>query len=134
MVKKKKIREEFDEVFKSGDENKIKALLAENPWLLEEWQGKMNVTIEGQKEVISALGVMEDELVGPVPIDELVSCLRADFNIQKDEARIIDILNEAERLALVKKAPGGGWTLTSEGGKVCDNYLNTHIGNLGIDR
>jgi len=133
MFKKKKIREEFDEIFKSGDEEKIKTMLAENPWLLEEWQGKMDTTIEGQKEIIAALGVMEDELVGPVPIDELSYSLRVDFNIQKEEAEILNILAESETLGLVKKVQGGGWTLTVEGGKVCDNYLNTHIGNLGLN-
>ncbi len=133
IFKKKKIREDFDEIFKTGDEEKIKAMLAENPWLLEEWQGKMDVTIEHQKEVLAALGVMEDELVGPVPIDELSYCLRIDFGIQKEEAKILEILTESENLGLCKKAPGGGWTLTPEGGKFCDNYLNMHLGNIGTE-
>ncbi len=93
----------------------------------------MDVTIEHQKEVLAALGVMEDELVGPVPIDELSYCLRVDFGIQKEEAKILEILTESETLGLCKKAAGGGWTLTPEGGKFCDNYLNMHLGNVGTE-
>jgi len=79
MAKKKKIREEFNEIFKSGDEKKIKKMLEKNPWLLDEVSTEMDEVMEEQQYTVAALGVMEDELGGPVPIDEIVFSLRVDF-------------------------------------------------------
>ncbi|MHA1730886.1 MAG: hypothetical protein ACTSU5_03035 [Promethearchaeota archaeon] len=129
LFKKKKVRLEFDELFKAGDEEGIKRMLNEHPWLLEEWQGRMDDSMEGQQEVIAALGIMEDELVGPVPIDEISYCLRVDLKINKEEEDIVKALNDSRDLGYCKQV-GQGWTLTVEGGKVCDHFLNTHIGNL----
>jgi coproporphyrinogen III oxidase-like Fe-S oxidoreductase len=121
--KKKKIREKFDEVFRSGDESKIKKMLAKYPWLLDEQSGKMDKVMLEQREIIAATGVMEDELSGPVKIDDIVLCLNVDFNISKKEEDIKKILTEVENLGLVKQE-SSGWTLTSEGGQICDEVLN----------
>lgn len=129
MFKKKKIRMDFDEVFKTGDEAQIKQMLAEHPWLLEEWQARMDNTMTKQQEVVAALGVMEDELVGPVPIDEISYCLRVDFKMTKAEEEIVAALQEAQNLGYCKQK-GTGWILTLEGGKICDNFLNTHVTEL----
>jgi hypothetical protein len=123
MAKKKKIREDFDAIFQSGNEKAIKKMLDKYPWLLDEVSTEMKGVIEDQQQVIAALGVMEDERAGPVPIDEIVFSLRADFNVRRDEGDVIKLLNATETLGLVKKDPNG-WKLTSEGGKVCDDYLN----------
>ncbi len=104
-------------------------MLQEHPWLLEEWQGRMDESMSGQQEVIAALGIMEDELVGPVPIDEISYCLRVDLKLNKTEEEIVSNLTEARDLGYCKQA-GQGWTLTVEGGKICDHYLNTRIGDL----
>ncbi|GAH51492.1 unnamed protein product, partial [marine sediment metagenome] len=90
MVNKKKIREEFDRIFESGDENAIKIMLDKFPWLLNEVSTKMEGVIGEQQQIIAALGVMEDELGGPVPLDEIVFSLRIDFNIRKNEERPIE--------------------------------------------
>ncbi|GAB4331319.1 MAG: hypothetical protein Kow0069_38950 [Promethearchaeota archaeon] len=132
MAKKKKIRMEFDKYFREGDEERMKAMLQEHPWLLEEWQSRMDDTMENQREVIAALGVMEDELVGPVPVDEIAYCLRVDFQVTKSEEEILEILREAADLGYVKQL-GQGWGLTVEGGKLCDNFLNTRMGSLASD-
>lgn len=131
MFKRKKIREDFDAVFKSGNEESIKKMLEENPWLLEEVSHDMDEIMADQKQIIAALGVMEDELGGPVPIDEIIFSLRVDFNIRKLDEEIKDILNNVENLGLVKKE-GHGWTLTSEGGRVCDNYLNKRLEDIQL--
>ncbi|MFX0074964.1 MAG: hypothetical protein ACFE96_05945 [Candidatus Hermodarchaeota archaeon] len=131
MVNKKKIREEFDKIFESGNENAIKMMLDKFPWLLDEVSNKMEGAIGEQQQVIAALGVMEDELGGPVPLDEIVFSLRIDFNIKKTEDEVLDILRSTEELNLAK-IDSNGWSLTVEGEKVCDNYLNKNIGELEL--
>ena len=131
MVNKKKIRENFREIFASGREKKIKEMLEKFPWLLTEVSGELEGKIGNQQQVIAALGVMEDELGGPVPLDEIVFSLRIDFDIRKSEAEVLEILKSSKELQLVKK-DSNGWTLTAEGGKVCDDYLNKNFGKIEI--
>ena len=131
MVNKKKIREEFDRIFESGNENAIKMMLDKFPWLLNEVSNKMEGSIGEQQQIIAALGVMEDELGGPVPLDEIVFSLRIDFNIRKNEEEVHKILTSTEELNLAKK-DSNGWTLTVEGEKVCDDYLNKTLGKIEL--
>lgn len=126
---KKKIREEFDKLFKQGDEKAIKKMLEKNPWLLDEVSNSMDAGMLEQNQIIAALGVMEDELGGPVPIDEIVFSLRVDFNIRKSEDDVHRILTNTEDLNLVKR-DANGWSLTSEGGRICDDYLNKNLGKF----
>ncbi len=129
MAKKKKIREEFDVIFASGNEKAIKKALDKYPWLLDEVSNEMKGTIGVQQQMIAALGVMEDELGGPVPLDEIIFSLRIDFNIRKTEEEVHEILSSTEDLSLVKRE-ADGWTLTLEGGKVCDDFLNRTLGKI----
>ena len=131
MGKKKKIREDFDEIFKSGSKKAIKKMLDKYPWLLDEMSTEMNKLMEDQHQVIAALGVMEDELGGSVPIDEIAFSLRVDFDIRMSEESVLKILTEVEELGLVKKDVNG-WLLTNEGGKICDDYLNKNIHKLEL--
>ncbi|MFX0104893.1 MAG: hypothetical protein ACFE75_05340 [Candidatus Hodarchaeota archaeon] len=131
MGKKKKIREKFDALFKKGDEEAIKNMLDKNPWLLDEVSDSMDAGMVKQNQIIAALGVMEDELGGPVPIDEIVFSLRVDFNIRKSEEEIHSILTSVESLNLVKR-DSNGWSLTNEGGRICDDYLNKNLGKFEI--
>ena len=128
---KKKIREEFDKLFKKGDEKAIKKMLDKNPWLLDEVSHSIGAGMVEQNQIIAALGVMEDELGGPVPIDEIVFSLRVDFNIRKSEDEVHSILTSVENLNLVKR-DANGWSLTNEGGRICDDYLNKNIGKFEI--
>ena len=129
MAKKKKIREEFDTIFASGNEKAIKKMLDKYPWLLDEVSNEMKGNIGEQQQMIAALGVMEDELGGPVPLDEIIFSLRIDFNIRKTEEEVHEILSSTEDLSLVKRE-ADGWTLTLEGGKVCDDFLNRTLGKI----
>ena len=131
MVNKKKVREEFNEIFASGNEKGIKKMLDKFPWLLDEVSNKMEGAIGEQQQVIAALGVMEDELGRPVPLDEILFSLRIDFNIRKSEEEVHEILTSSEDLHLVKK-DSNGWTLTVEGEKVCDDYLNKNLGKIEL--
>jgi len=128
---KKKIRVEFDKIFKKGDEKAIKKMLDKNPWLQDEVSSSMDAGMTEQNQIIAALGVMEDELGSAVPIDEIVFSLRVDFNIRKGETEVHDILRNVENLNLVKR-DSNGWTLTSEGGKICDEFLNKKLGKFEL--
>ena len=124
MGKKKKIREEFNKVFESGDDRAIKEMLSKNPWLLDEISSDMDATMKEEHLITAAIGVMEDELGHGVPMDQIMFCLRQDFGADKTEDDIRSILANIENLNLVKKV-SDGWTLTNEGGEACDAYLNS---------
>jgi hypothetical protein len=128
---KKKIREQFDLVYANGNEQEIKKMLTKNPWLRNEMQTSMDASMTKQNQVLVALGVMEDELGGSVPLDEIVFSLRVDFNIRKDEAEVHQILGVIENLNLVKRE-ANGWGLTREGGKICDEFLNKNLGKFEL--
>jgi hypothetical protein len=128
MAKRKKIREEFDIIFKSGNEKAIKKMLDKYPWLLSEVSSEMEKDMGDQQQVIAALGVMEDELGGSVPVDEVVFSLKLDFNVRLNDEETLAILKKVEELGLVKRDTNG-WLLTREGGKICDEFLNKNLKN-----
>jgi hypothetical protein len=131
VLKKKKIREEFQQYFKSGNEAMIKKMLLDHLWLLEEWEDKMDSNVHEQSLIIAALGVMNDDNGGnPVPLEEVVSCLRVDFKNKKDDSAVQDVLIACEGLGYCEKNEKG-WILTQEGEKICDDYLNSHKELLG---
>jgi len=124
MGKKKKIREEFNAVFESGDDRAIKEMLQKYPWLLDEVSSDMDATMAEEHLITAAIGVMEDELGHAVPVDQIMFCLKQDFGVEKTESDLQSILTNIEHLNLVNKG-SDGWTLTSEGGDACDAYLNS---------
>ncbi|MFX1392128.1 MAG: hypothetical protein ACFFAH_01010 [Promethearchaeota archaeon] len=126
MGKKKKIREDFEAIFKTGDENAIKMYLEKYPWLLNEVSSEMNEAMSEQHQIIAAIGVMEDELGGAVSLNDIIRCLKEDLNVRKMESDIQKILKNIEDLRLVEKK-SNGWILTSEGERICDVYLNKNL-------
>ncbi|MHA1340736.1 MAG: hypothetical protein ACTSRZ_11515 [Promethearchaeota archaeon] len=131
MFKKKKIREEFEQYFKEGNEAMIKKMLDENPWLLTEWQRNMDENFAEQSLILAALGVMCDENGGdPVSVDDILYSLRVDFKVKKEETDVKRLLDDAETLGYCKIVQGK-WILTPEGETICDNYLNSHIDIIG---
>ncbi|TFF94930.1 MAG: hypothetical protein EU543_00045 [Promethearchaeota archaeon] len=131
MFKKKKIREAFDEIFKSGNEKKIKEMLEDYPWLLEEVSHEMNEVMVEEQQIIAALGVMEDELGGPTPIKDIILSLKVDFDIEKPEEEVVSTLQNLAKLDLVQKNTDG-WSLTEEGGRICDDYLNNALEDFEV--
>ncbi len=126
MFGNSKVRKDFEKAFADQDDATMQKLLAENPWLLAEWESKMDGNASADHQVVlAALGVMEDELGTAVPTDEISFSLRVDFKAKKEDSEIGQLLSEAEGLGYCKKVQGG-WQLTPEGGKVCDSYLNAH--------
>ena len=131
MGKKKKIRDQFDDVFKTGNENAIKKMLDKHPWLLTEVSKDFDAGMSEQNQVLAALGVMEDEVGGAVPIDQIVFSLKIDFNKVKLDGEVLDILKNVESLNLVKRE-SNGWILTAEGSKLCDDYLTKSFENIHL--
>lgn len=131
MVKKNKIREEFDVIFKSGDEKIIKNYLEKYPWLLQEISSEMDDVMLEQKQILAALGVMEDDLGSAVTINDIENCLKNDFNIKKTQQEIEKILQDIVSLNLIKKEHSG-WTLTNEGERICDSYLNEMLEDIEL--
>ena len=123
---KKKIREEFNTIFKTGNEDAIKEMLDKHPWLLSEVSSEMDNRMVEQNQIVAAIGVMEDELGGAASMDDIMLSLNADFNIQKNEEEIQDLILNIEDLNLVSRE-GNGWILTDEGGRVCDAFLNKNL-------
>lgn len=131
VLKKKKIREEFQQYFKSGNEAKIKQMLLDHLWLLEEWEDKMDTNVEEQSQIIAALGVMNDDNGGkPVSLSDVMNCLYVDFKVKKDDSEVRDVLVACEGLGYCEKHETG-WILSQEGEKICDDYLNSHEELLG---
>ena len=126
MAKKKKIREEFSTIFKTGNEDAIKEMLDKYPWLLSEVSSEMDSRMFEQNQIVAAIGVMEDELGGPASMDDIMLSLNADFNIRKSKEELQPLILNNEDLNLVKKE-GNGWILTDEGGRVCDAFLNKNL-------
>lgn len=131
MAKKKKIREEFSTLFKTGNEDAIKEMLNKYPWLLSEVSSEMDNRMFEQNQIVAAIGVMEDELGGPASMDDIILSLNADFNIRKNKEEIQDLILKIEDLNLVSRE-GNGWILTDEGGRVCDAFLNKNLKDFEI--
>ena len=129
MAKKKKIREEFSTIFKTGNEDAIKEMLDKYPWLLSEVSSEMDSRMFEQNQIVAAIGVMEDELGGPASMDDIMLSLNADFNIRKNKEEIQDLILNIEDLNLVSRE-GNGWILTDEGGRVCDAFLNKNLKDI----
>lgn len=129
MAKKKKIREEFSTIFKTGNEDAIKEMLDKYPWLLSEVSSEMDSRMSEQNQIVAAIGVMEDELGGPASMDDIMLSLNADFNIRKSKEELQPLILNNEDLNLVKKE-GNGWILTDEGGRVCDAFLNKNLKDI----
>lgn len=125
MFGKSKVRKDFEDAYKAGNEALMNKLLGENPWLIDEWESRQDGAQGDILLILAALGVMEDEIGGPAPLDEISFSLRVDFKKKLDDAQINALLAEGENMGYCRRAQNG-WQLTAEGGKKADNYLNAH--------
>jgi len=78
-----------------------------------------------QHIVLSAVGVMEDELNGPVPFDDISFCLRVDLKSKIKDAQLMEILDQVKASGLCIQVQNG-WQLTPEGEDIVDNVLNNY--------
>ncbi|MBD3185198.1 hypothetical protein GF325_00105 [Candidatus Bathyarchaeota archaeon] len=122
MFKKRRIKKDYDAALAEGETGDAEKILKENPWLQDYIEEDDDAEI-GFKQICGAIGIMEDELHGPVPIDEVLYCLEMDFSNKMPASELESLLISLEAKNYIKNE-AGGYTLTIEGGRICDNYLN----------
>ena len=123
MMKKKKVKELLKKAIKVDDLEQINKLILEYPSMIEEVQ-ELNLypELEVEKAVIAGVGVMEDELAGPVRVEDVVKSVIVDFRKSINEIELFSMLDKLERQGFIHKQ-GIGWVLTVEGSEVCDQTL-----------
>ncbi|MHC1592404.1 MAG: hypothetical protein ACXQS8_09975 [Candidatus Helarchaeales archaeon] len=127
MMKKGQAKDALKKAIKANDIDKINQLMLEYPFLTQETIAgvKLNLypDLELERAVIAGVGVMEDELAGPVRVEDVVKSVIIDFRKDVNEIELFSILDKLERQGFIQKR-GIGWVLTSQGAEVCDQTLN----------
>ncbi|MHA1379439.1 MAG: hypothetical protein ACTSRG_13780 [Candidatus Helarchaeota archaeon] len=123
MMKKKKVKDLMKKALKADDLEQINKLLLEYPSMIDEFDDlNLYPDLELEKAVIAGVGVMEDELAGPVRVEDVVKSVIVDFRKNVNEIELFSILDRLERQGFIHKQ-GIGWVLTVEGSEVCDETL-----------
>ena len=123
MMKKKKVKDLMKKAIKADDLEQINKLLLEYPSMIEEFE-ELNLypSLLVEDAVIAGVGVMEDELAGPVRVEDVVKSVIVDFRKNVNEIELFSILDKIERQGFIQKR-GIGWVLTIKGSGVCDQTL-----------
>jgi hypothetical protein len=127
MMKKKKVKDLIKKAIKADDLEQINKLLLEYPSMIDEFDELdlyRDLTVEDA--VIAGVGVMEDELAGPVRVEDVVKSVIVDFRKNVNEIELFSILDKIERQGFIQKR-GIGWVLTIKGSELCDQTL-TQLG------
>ncbi len=127
MMKKKKVKDLIKKAIKADDLEQINKLLLEYPSMIDEFD-ELNLyhDLSVEDAVIAGVGVMEDELAGPVRVEDVVKSVIVDFRKNVNEIELFSILDKIERQGFIQKR-GIGWVLTIKGSEVCDQTL-TRLG------
>jgi hypothetical protein len=123
MFKKRRVKKEFDIAVAEGDDGKIASMLKENSWLSEYQDEGSDETDMNLKRVCAAIGIMEDELTMPPTLDDIVRALESDFGTSIAKGQLESICMDLETKGYIK-AQAQGYALTTEGNRICDNFLN----------
>ena len=75
--------------------------------------------------VITALGVIEDDIGEPVSIDDILLSLRSDIKVKLNVSKIAGVLQQLEKDGYVQNNQNK-YSLTKSGGDIADNFLETH--------
>jgi len=123
MLSKGKAKSQLKKVLAAEDYDEVNRLILEYPFLIDEFktlQKYPNLDIDGA--IIAATGVMEDELAGPVKVEDIVKSAIQDFRKSITEIEVFSILDKIERQGFIQKR-GIGWVLTARGSELCDQTL-----------
>ena len=125
MMKKGQAKDAMKKAIKLNDLDKINQLMLEYPWLTEESSLGLSLydDLDLERAVISAVGIMEDELAGPVRVEDVVRSVIIDFRKNMNEIELFSVLDKLERQGFIQKR-GIGWVLTAQGAEICDQSLN----------
>ncbi|MFX1450568.1 MAG: hypothetical protein ACFFCM_06985 [Promethearchaeota archaeon] len=123
-MKKKKVKELMKKALKVDDLEQVNKLLLEYPAMIDEIP-ELNLypDLTTEDAVIAGVGVMEDELAGPVRVEDVVKSVIVDFRKNLNEIELFSILDKIERQGFIQKR-GIGWVLTIKGSEVCDQTLS----------
>ena len=123
MMKKRKVKDLMKKAIKANELEEINKLLLEYPSMIDEFESlDLFPNLDLEKAVIAGVGVMEDELAGPVRVEDVVKSVIVDFRKNINEIELFSILDRIERQGFVQKR-GIGWVLTLKGSEVCDQTL-----------
>jgi len=128
LFKKRRLKKEFDTAVAEGNDAKIEQLVKENPWL-QDYVEEGDDTDVNVKRVCAAIGVMEDELNAPASLDDIVHSLEQDFKVSMSRSQVESTCLDLETKGYIK-SQDQGFTLTVEGSRICDNYLNKQANEL----
>lgn len=129
MFKKRRIKKDFDTAVAEGNDARIEQLVKENPWLQDYVDDSGDDNDVNVKRVCAAIGIVEDETSAPAVINDVVGSLAQDFKVNMSASQVETICVDLENKGYIK-AQDAGYVLTVEGGRICDNYLNKHAGEL----
>lgn len=132
MFKRRRVKKDFDVALAEGDDAKIEQLVRENPWLQDYVEDVSEETDLAMKRTCAAIGIMEDELNMPVPVDEIAYSLEMDFSSAVPVSKVEQACIELEAKGFVKRQLQG-YVLTVEGGRVCDKFLNKQAAEVAGD-
>ncbi len=122
-MKKGKVKDLMKKALKEDDLEQINKILLEYPWIINDFKElDLYPELELEKAVIAGVGVMEDELAGPVRVEDVVKSVIQDFRKSINEIELFSILDKLERQGFIHKQ-GIGWVLTVEGSEICDQTL-----------
>lgn len=123
-MKKGQAKSAMNKAIKTNDLDKINQLMLEYPYLTEEFDSlNLYPNIDLDRSVVAGVGIMEDELAGPVRVEDVVKSVIVDFRKNVNEIELFSILDKLERQGFIQKR-GIGWVLTAQGAEICDQTLN----------
>ena len=127
MMKKRKVKDLMKKAMKDDNLEEINKLLLEYPSMIDEFQDlNLYPDLSVEDAVIAGVGVMADEMAGPVRVEDVVKSVIVDFRKNLNEIELFSILDRIERQGFIQKR-GIGWVLTVKGSEVCDQTL-TQLG------
>ncbi len=123
MPDKGKAKSALKKALKNNDIEEINKIIYEFPSLLDEFPAlKLYDWLDLDQATIAGVGIMEDELAGPVRAEDVIKSVIIDFRKNVSELEIYSIMDRLERQGYIQRR-GVGWVLTAKGAEVCDSVL-----------
>jgi len=123
LTDKGKAKAALKRALKSDDIEEINKIIYEFPSLLDEFPAlKLYEWLDLDQVTIAGIGIMEDELAGPVRAEDVIKSIIIDFRKNVSEIEIYSIMDRLERQGYIQRR-GIGWVLTAKGAEVCDSIL-----------